>query len=439
MKICHLQSSTQIIHMDKIKILTDPWLTNGEYYGSWYHYPPFHPNELRSLDYDFIYVSHIHPDHLSENTFKKLPLKRPVLIHNFESKFLKNKLEMLGFKVIECNNGEPYIFENGGSLTIFAADNCNPELCGKFLGCSQLEKNFKGTQIDTLALFQYQKYSILNTNDCPYELAYHTITDHNLHQLDIDLLLVGYAGAGPYPQCFHFDSIDDKRKAAKSKQKQFLKQALNYINLIRPITFAPFAGTYILGSNLTDLNEYRGVPSTLYATKFLEKMISDSSTGVHFEKFDTYDCKTKVLLKSDVYEPLTKEQFLTQISKHKLDYAEDNWNDDELEELILFASKRFFSKAKEISFNSNTTLAIRSNKIMFKIKTSGELDIIAPDSVIEEPFVRIDLDHRLLHRLLRGPRYAHWNNAEIGSHLKFFRKPNVFERGLYYCLCFLHK
>ena len=48
------------------------------------------------------------------------------------------------------------------------------------------------------------------------------------------------------------------------------------------------------------------------------------------------------------------------------------------------------------------------------------------------------VDHNLLHRLLRGPRFAHWNNAEIGSHLRFDRKPDVFERGLYHCLCFLH-
>ena len=54
------------------------------------------------------------------------------------------------------------------------------------------------------------------------------------------------------------------------------------------------------------------------------------------------------------------------------------------------------------------------------------------------PFVRIDVDHNLLHRLLRGPRYAHWNNAEIGSHLRYLRVPDVFERGLYYCMCFLH-
>ena len=56
----------------------------------------------------------------------------------------------------------------------------------------------------------------------------------------------------------------------------------------------------------------------------------------------------------------------------------------------------------------------------------------------QNAFVRISLDKRLLFRLLKGPRYAHWNNAEIGSHLRFERYPNIYERGLYHILCFFH-
>ena len=33
--------------------------------------------------------------------------------------------------------------------------------------------------------------------------------------------------------------------------------------------------------------------------------------------------------------------------------------------------------------------------------------------------MKLKLDPRLLKRILMGPKYAHWNNAEIGSHLKF--------------------
>ena len=71
--VTHLQSSTQLIDLAGVKVLTDPWLTDGEYYGSWYHYPPFGEENIRKLEYDFIYVSHIHPDHLSERTIEVDP------------------------------------------------------------------------------------------------------------------------------------------------------------------------------------------------------------------------------------------------------------------------------------------------------------------------------------------------------------------------------
>ena len=81
--------------MNGIKILTDPWPTDGEYFGSWSHHPKFPESEFSELKYDFVYVSHIHPDHLSQSTFSKLPIKAPVIIPQFRSPFLKEKLKVL--------------------------------------------------------------------------------------------------------------------------------------------------------------------------------------------------------------------------------------------------------------------------------------------------------------------------------------------------------
>ena len=64
-----------------------------------------------------------------------------------------------------------------------------------------------------------------------------------------------------------------KEAAAKAKEQQFLKQALEYIELLQPTSFAPFAGTYTLGSRRESLNDYRGVPSVSHATKFLNEAI----------------------------------------------------------------------------------------------------------------------------------------------------------------------
>ena len=39
MKVRYLTSASVIIEHKNTKILCDPWLVDGEYYGSWCHYP----------------------------------------------------------------------------------------------------------------------------------------------------------------------------------------------------------------------------------------------------------------------------------------------------------------------------------------------------------------------------------------------------------------
>lgn len=438
MKVTHLQSSTQIIEVGGTRVLTDPWLTEGEYLGSWFHYPPFEPDLISDLNYDFIYVSHIHPDHLSESTFKLLPEKKPVLIHNYNSKFVKRKIESFGFQVIECDHGVPFQLGDKASITIYAADNCDPEICGKFMGCGVVEKKFESTQIDTLAVFEDSGRYILNTNDCPYELAEKTIRANKLHELDVHLLLVGYAGAGPYPQAFEFDNSEAMRSAAEAKKLQFLYQAEMFIKLVEPATYAPFAGTYILGSSLAHLNEFRGVPSVEEAIAHLTKVIGSMAKGLHLQKLDTYDVDTGTLAKGNRPFPKTLEEYLDEISSRKLDYATDSWDEEGLSELVASAYQRFANKAKEIAFHSDTKIVLKTDKRSYIFGTSLPVKEISPSETVEEPFVQIWLEDNLLHRLIRGPRYAHWNNAEIGSHLRYLRKPDNFERGLYHALCFFH-
>ncbi|WP_053980275.1 MBL fold metallo-hydrolase [Marinagarivorans algicola] len=448
MRVQHLQSATQIIELGDVKLLTDPWLTEGEYYGSWFHYPPFGDAQIDALEYDYIYVSHVHPDHLSEKTFEKLPYKKPVLIHNYDAKFVKRKLEMWGFEVIECNHGQTYNLSDDACITIYAADNCNPELCGKFMGCGALEKKMGSTQIDTLAVFECDGEVILNTNDCPYALAVDTITAHRIHQKNIDLLLVGYGGAGPYPQCFEFDSIDLKTAAIKKKEQQFLDQAVNYIKLVKPFAYAPFAGTYILGSRLSDLTDYRGVPSLLEAGEAINQALAVDPpmikppvkpVGILLEQLDIYDVSQRKLIKNTIFGAMSYSDYVKKISSYPLDFDKDDWDDKDLELLIKKAAQRFHNKAKDIGLVSNTRLVIQTEKIAFELGTRDDVVYVALDKVLCEPFIKVIVEHNLLHRLLRGPRYAHWNNAEIGSHLKYIRKPDQFERGLYYCMCFLHQ
>ena len=89
MKITKLGSATVIIESNGISILCDPWLIDGIYYGSWCNFPPIPVKDLDFDNIDYIYLSHIHPDHFDPKTMALLSKDIPVLIHRYHQNFLK--------------------------------------------------------------------------------------------------------------------------------------------------------------------------------------------------------------------------------------------------------------------------------------------------------------------------------------------------------------
>jgi UDP-MurNAc hydroxylase len=444
MKLRYIKSSTVVIESNDVKILSDPWLIDGEYYGSWYHYPPLEINQEFINSIDYIYVSHIHPDHFSKKTFEILDKTIPILIHDYSSKFLKMNLERLGFKVTELQQNKRTHLKNGVYINILAADNCNPELCARFMGCGIVETKFGSTQIDTMCVIDNGEYTILNTNDCPYDLAIDTLKEIKKSYTKVDILLTGYAGAGPYPQCFKIDE-NTLTNAIEQKKLQFLNQGVSYINFLNPNNVLPFAGTYVLGGFLAKLNSFRGVPEIEEAAKYFQS--KTSANILLLNSYEYFDLASNSY--SNNYKPTNleeKENYIANVlSQKKLDYEQENpltiLTNDEFYVLLDKAYIRFESKRKEINFISDTKILINLENNMFcsiSCKGEGYSIINSKEKENIKQFVGYRLHKNLLILILKGPRFAHWDNAEIGSHIEFNRQPNIFERGLYHCLCFFH-
>jgi UDP-MurNAc hydroxylase len=444
MKIVNVASSSVIVETKNLKILMDPWLVDGEYYGSWYHYPKIEIDKIDLESITHIYLSHIHPDHFSIKSFELLNRDIPVFIHNYDAKFLKNNIERLGFNVIELDHGLCYKLSEEVNITIFAADNCNPELCNKFLGCSNIESNYKSTQIDSMALISDGQYNLLNTNDCPFELSIGVVDKIMSKYNSIDFLLVGYCGAGPYPQCFNMESAD-LEKAKEAKMTQFLESGTRYLEKIKPKFYMPFAGTYVLSGSLVHLNKQRGIPELHEALEFYDNFsFKFGSKGVLLNQNQYFDLSTGN--QSKVYQIVDysdRDKYIYEtLSKVKFNYQEgDNFSEETILSLVPNAFDRLIKKKGQIGFNTDTKLFIKiSENNDLCIDFFNNSYIIVPFDYYKKThaFVRIDLDNRLLYRLLSGPKFGHWNNAEIGSHLLFERNPNIFERGLYHVLSFFH-
>ena len=446
MKLTFFQSSAVMIETKGVKILCDPWLVDGELYGSWNHYPriDFQPQNFN--DVEFIYLSHIHQDHFSKKSLSKLNKDIPVIIHNFENKILRENIKEMGFKVNELNHNDRTHLKNQVFINILAADNCDPSICYKYFGCAPLESKYGSTSIDTMSVIDDQDNVLVNTNDCPFELSFTAATTLKEKYSKIDMLLVGYTSASAYPQCFTLSEAEKIREKERMQQ-DFLKKAENYVNLFEPNYFMPFAGRYTLAGKLAPLNYYRGVTELDDAFRYFT-----NSKNIDVEKSKCIILNPGSIFDTETGQPsepykkidkIQKQQYIQNVlAKRKLDYeSEQEPEIDEIKSLIGKCYERFERKRKELRFSSETTVLIKlSSEEFLAISCNGNGWKIIKQKNIDDykNYVKLSLDTRLLKWILSGPRYAHWNVAENGSHITFERTPNVYERGLYYCLAFFY-
>ena len=446
MKVTQLNSASimieDIVGDSKVKILCDPWLEGEEYLGSWAIYPPYDFNPKNFLDVDFIYISHIHPDHSSINTLSKLNKDIPVLIHNFPEKFLKNKIEGLGFKTIELEHGIRIPLKNNLYVNIMAADNCDPNICGKLMGCGLAEIKFKTTQIDTMAVFDNGQQVIVNTNDCPFDIAKNTASLIKSTYGNIDVLLVGYVAASSWPHCYNL-SDDDKKEQAIKKQFTKLETTKKYIELFQPKFYIPFAGRYTLCGKNTKLNQFRGEPELEDAFEWLISHTSSKYRGVILNNDCWLDIDIGKTNKNyTIIDKAHKKKYLEEILiNKKFPYEQDIMpTASEIFGLIPKAYENFEKIRHKIGWVSDTTIILKTidannEDLIIAISCNGKgISKIHRNEIKKyESYMMMSLDIRLLKWLLSGPRKAHWSNADLGSHILYDRMGSVYKRGLFYC------
>jgi len=452
MRITALNSASVLIEdthdNTTTKILCDPWLEGEEYIGSWAIYPPYTFEPEKFSDVDFIYISHIHQDHCSEKTLLKLNKNIPVLIHNFPEKFLKQKIESLGFKTIELQHNMRVRLKNNLHINVLAADNCDPAMCGNIMGCGLTEAKFGTTQIDTMAVFDNKKQVIVNTNDCPWDIAKDTA--HTVKSLygEIDVLLVGYVAASSWPHCYTMPE-QEKKDASRLKEKTKLATTKNYIELFKPKYYIPFAGRYTLCGKNIILNSYRGEPELESAYEYLCNAIPpENSKGILLNNDCWFDIDNEKTNKE--YIPINideKKKYLNNVlSCKKFPYKYESIPSiSEISKLIPKAYESFERTRNKIEWESDTTIIIKSTDGMgydfiLAITCNGEGFKIIQNSDLKNyySYLVMSLDMRLLLWLLQGPHKALWSDADLGSHIRYERIGSVYKRGLFFCLNRFH-
>lgn len=453
MQLRYLKSSSVVVEDGDTSVLCDPWLLDGAFYGSWAHYPPleFEPEDYDHVDY--IYVSHIHPDHFHRPTMERLDSAIPVIIHDYATDFLRQNVERLGFDVIELPHAERTHLQGDLHVNVLGADNCDPDVCGNYFGCgwwmndTTARTTDGSTQLDSMAVFDNGSEVLVNANDCRWPLSERACHVVNEQYEDIDLLLMQYSAANFYPQCMDDYTHEEKLEARDEVIQEMYEDAAGFVDTLEPDYFIPFAGGYTLAGDLGDHNQYVAASRRIEAARGIaENANVDPGLGepVLLNSEDSFDLATE--RQSSPYTPVDpqeRQRYIDEVLAPRQFHFEDDRHPSvsEMVDLVGPAFEHMDDKRQQIGFETDTTVLLDLvDDAVATLSMNGDgYEVVSIDEARDvHPYVRITIDDRLLHRILRGPQYAHFNNAQIGSHIGFQKNPDIYERPLYYVMSFFH-
>jgi len=413
-------------------ILCDPWVNPGAFLGSWYHWPPIPEDLEESLlaePCNGIYISHLHPDHYDPkfiSKFVKLRPGIPIYIAQFAHGWLKRSLESIAkdfTQVIEVPTLIDVEIEDDLSFKIFAADTCNPLICGSNIPC-QSEPSLRG--IDSIAVFSADNAKIVNANDA---MGVSLIPKIAANVGSADLIMGHYGGASPFPQCF--PDVEDKISARNKVVETACKMLVSAATAINAKSVMPFAGQYVLAGNLVDLNNFRATIPLDQAVNYLKTLSDKEIVSVMPGGEINLLTKTKTPDYSEPNLEVTNKYF-SKISKVRFPYQKDRtkeWVNPSAD--LLFAAEKVLTKSKsaKILIKNSFIIGDSNNKVTINLDPSHSESSVEYLGIPKfENVTEILIPTELLRNLtLRKRNYLgftsmHWNQADVGSHFIWKRK-----------------
>lgn len=416
-EIRYIYSASVVIKSPDFSVLSDPWFTDGIYDGTWFQFPKVQDPIKAIGKVDFIYVSHIHPDHYDpiflRQYLKTFPDTR-VIIANFKYNFLAKKMSADGIPH-EILKGE--LQQADTTIKIF------PNEAGSV------------SDVDSAFTMKWKNHAVVNLNDNPYnEDLLDSILEFHPHY---QIALLPFTGAGPYPQTYYRDEKSLREKALKKKQ-DFFNRYMELKKKIKPDVSIPFAGKYLLGGKKAKLNMYRGVADPVEVLQFDPSAIVLEDGG--HSSIDTLTLKSQSQ-RIDPYSQEKIDQRIKEISCALMPYEKYFNLPNEVIPWKRLLPKAYFNALKQSEANSNYFFCLEFSKNSFFVmnckQESNEFSFCNRDKLEDfSPRSEIEIDYRYLFGLLTS--IYHWNNAEIGSQYMVKRIPDEFKREVQRFLNFFH-
>ena len=122
MKVTYLTHACLLIEVNKIKIITDPWLTGPSWGGSLWHYPTHNYTPSNLPTPDIIFFSHGHDDHFHEETISNFPKKwfqAKIIAPKYNVSWWEGEIEKKFKKTLFLNHNETFNLNKNLQFQVF--------------------------------------------------------------------------------------------------------------------------------------------------------------------------------------------------------------------------------------------------------------------------------------------------------------------------------
>jgi hypothetical protein len=413
------------LQLGKNRLIVDPWLYNGAYYGAWDINTTHDVKSTLAPHHDFIILTHIHPDHYCKRSIEYILSKSPscrIIVADWapDHTLLHSKLISDGFTNLLVNNAI--------------------ELDGRYLITQYPLRRNSSSDIDSYHIISDTDLglSLLNLNDCKLDSCLISEINNSINKLGCRLILtaLGYAGAGPYPQCFYGvqEQLQELLTEAENKRHRFLNSYISACSQIQSVHFLPFAGNYILSDKLRILNEYRGISTLDEAVQSVPNAIS-LREGIDIYDVESHSIRSNQATNAIRILPLENSDAQTLPSMLSHNY---------LLRLLNSALNRAHSRSECESdhhihiyyYDADTICESELAKLANPAPMTTSLQVFncnnsrTPYEIDTSPvsLTSIFVQRQHLYFALTG--LMHWNNLRTGSLLLQRRLPNIFDKSV---------
>lgn len=434
MKIRYIANACFMLRLASGKtILTDPWF-EGPCQQTWWNFPPLDPellSEIQEFKPDYLYISHLHHDHLHPRSLAHFDPATPVIIGRMNTPNLANALRAVGFA-----NLLPFEFETRAPLP---GAGCELVLFRDFHGNTLGDDSALDYDLDTsIYLFDGDGTRVFNAVD-------NTIRPEDAERIAAqygapDVAMLPYASASLYPMAMA--DYDDAQKAA-ARDRIRARTSANFAEVCRrlgPARVIPAGGEYVLGGSVAGQSRFLPQPLEQELRSALGTVGLDPEILAKLYPGDELDSAGRTLTRNPRaamrgFTDTDRAAYAMTLADQRESYAQVALPVDlgfEWSRAMGKAARNYQDRRRKLGLSIAMdvyieAVAYRGRQRMFLFKLALDQDAAGFCEAIEtsdRQRLVYRIDERMLFCLLTG--LLSWNAMEASALLEVRREPDVY-------------